>query len=142
MAGGRGGAGGDRAAAARSAVRADATAPAVVMIASPKHDSQWRIIGGTVEHTEDGGATWQSQSTGVVTKIRAGAATEASVCWLAGAEGVVLRTTDGTTWRRLPFPEAADLIAIQATDAAHAAVTSADGRRFTTADAGATWIRQ
>jgi photosystem II stability/assembly factor-like uncharacterized protein len=74
-----------------------------------------------------------------VTPIRAGAAPEARVCWLAGAAGVVLRTIDGTTWTRMTLPEPADFIAIQASDAAHATVTDAAGRRFATIDGGATW---
>jgi photosystem II stability/assembly factor-like uncharacterized protein len=51
----------------------------------------------------------------------------------------VLLTTDGRQWRRLTFPVAADLTAVQATDARSATVTSVDGRRFRTADGGATW---
>ena len=119
-----------------------AAAPAPIVIASPDRDSQWRIVNGTVEHTADGGVTWQSQPIGVATPMRAGATPGARVCWLAGVAGVVLRTTDGTTWTRIPFPESADLVAIQATDASHATVTTATGGRFTTSDAGATWIRQ
>jgi hypothetical protein len=139
-AGGRGG-GGDRDFAARNALKAKAAAPAAVVIASPDRDSEWRIVSGTVEHTADGGATWQPQAIGVVTAMRAGAAPAARVCWVVGAAGVVLRTTDGTTWTRIPFPEPSDLVAIQASDASHVVVTTADGRRFTTSDAGATWVR-
>jgi photosystem II stability/assembly factor-like uncharacterized protein len=136
--GGRGG--GGRALAAESAANAAAGAPhAPIVITSPDRDSEWRIVGGTVEHTADGGTTWQPQATGVVTPIRAGAAPEARVCWLAGAAGVVLRTIDGTTWTRMTLPEPADFIAIQASDAAHATVTDAAGRRFATIDGGATW---
>jgi photosystem II stability/assembly factor-like uncharacterized protein len=135
--GGRGGAG---AFAARDATKAAADAPYVpIVITSPDPDSAWRIVGGTVEHTTDGGATWQSQPIGVVTPLRAGAAPEARVCWLAGAAGVVLRTIDGTTWMRMTLPEPADLVTIQASDASRATVTDAAGRRFATNDGGATW---
>jgi hypothetical protein len=145
LAGGRGGgAGGGRAFAAQDAMKttAQAAAPAPIVIASPDPDSRWRIVGGTVEHTADGGATWQPQSIAVATPIRAGGAPAARVCWVVGGAGVVLRTTDGTTWTRIPFPEPSDLVAIQASDASHVVVTTADGRRFTTNDAGATWVRQ
>jgi Putative zinc-finger len=137
VAGGRGGAG---AFAARIAAKAAGDASrAPIVITSPDRDSVWRIVGGTVEHTADGGATWQPQAVGAATSIRAGAAPEARVCWLAGAAGVVLRTIDGTTWTRMTFPEPADLVAIQASDASHATVTDAAGRRFATNDGGATW---
>jgi photosystem II stability/assembly factor-like uncharacterized protein len=128
--------------AAPSAIKVAGAAPGPIVIASPDRDSQWRIVAGTVEHTTDGAATWHSQSIGVATPLRAGAAPAARVCWLAGAAGVVLRTTDGVTWLRLPFPEPADLVAIQAGDAAQATVTTADGRRFSTHDGGATWTPQ
>jgi len=119
-----------------------AASPAPIVIASPDRQSLWRIVGGAVEHSNDGGGAWQTQALGVATPMRAGAAPDARVCWLAGVAGVVLRTTDGATWTRIPFPEAADLAAIQATDASHAAVTTADGRRFATSDGGASWVRQ
>jgi photosystem II stability/assembly factor-like uncharacterized protein len=61
------------------------------------------------------------------------------VCWLVGARGLVLLTTDAVRWRRMAFPESVDLVAVQATDASHATVTAADGRRFSTSDGGATW---
>ena len=64
--------------------------------------------------------------------VRAGAAPAARVCWLVGARGVVLLTTDGATWRRIAFPEPVDLVAVQAADAAHATVITATGRRFST----------
>jgi hypothetical protein len=119
-----------------------AAVPAPIVIASPNRDSQWRIVGGAVEHTVDSGATWQTQAIGVATPMRAGAAPEARVCWVAGAAGVVLRTIDGVTWTRIPFPQSVDLVAIQASDVLHATVTTAAGARFTTSDGGATWIRQ
>jgi hypothetical protein len=118
-----------------------ATAAAVV-IASPARESQWRILNGAVDHTNDGGATWQAQSIGTDVPVRAGAAPAARVCWLAGAGGLVLLTTDGSRWRRIDFPDPVDLIAIEATDASHATVTTATGRRLSTSDAGASWIRQ
>jgi hypothetical protein len=115
---------------------------APVVIASPDRESQWRIVGSAVEHTADGGSTWQPQSVGVATPVRAGAAPAALVCWLAGVGGVVLRTTDGATWTRIAFPEPADLVAILASDASHATVTTATGRRFSTSDGGKTWTRE
>ena len=114
-----------------------------LLIASPDRQSQWRIVGGTVEHTADAGATWQAQRLGAdLPVVRAGAAPAARVCWLVGARGLVLLTTDAVSWRRMAFPESVDLVAIEATDASRAIVTTAAGRRFSTADGGTTWIRQ
>ncbi len=126
--------------AAQPAMKEAASVP--VVIPSPDRASQWRIVGGAVEHTADGGVTWQSQPIGIATPVRAGAAPAARVCWLAGMAGLVLRTTDGATWIRIAFPEPADLVAIQAADASHATVITATGQRFSTSDGGATWIRQ
>jgi photosystem II stability/assembly factor-like uncharacterized protein len=61
------------------------------------------------------------------------------VCWLVGRAGTVLLSTDGATWQLRPFPEGADLVAVRATDANNASVTTVDGRRFSTADGGLTW---
>jgi photosynthesis system II assembly factor YCF48-like protein/putative zinc finger protein len=127
---------------ANEAMTAKAAMPAALLIASPGRDSQWRIVENTVEHTNDGGATWQTQTLGVDVSVRAGAAPAARVCWLVGARGLVLVTTSGADWRRIEFPESVDLVAIEATDTSHATVTTATGRRFSTADGGKTWIGQ
>ena len=72
----------------------------------------------------------------------AGVAPSRNVCWLVGANGVVLLTTDGQTWRRLAFPELTGLSAVTAADAISATVRTADGREFVTKDAGITWIQR
>jgi photosystem II stability/assembly factor-like uncharacterized protein len=60
---------------------------------------------------------------------------------VVGKAGAVLLTTDGVTWRRVAFPEMADLSAVRATDARSATVSTVDGRMFTTTDGGETWSR-
>ncbi|HUL74066.1 MAG TPA: hypothetical protein VLT86_13250 [Vicinamibacterales bacterium] len=112
------------------------------VIASPDPRVRWRIAGATVERTTDSGSNWLATPTGLDVQLTAGAATSSSVCWLVGRGGAVLITTDGRTWRRVAFPETTDLSAVQATDAQSAVVTTADGRVFSTSDAGATWIRR
>jgi photosystem II stability/assembly factor-like uncharacterized protein len=69
----------------------------------------------------------------------AGAAPSANVCWLAGRQGLVLRTTDGQRFQRVSLADRGDISAIRATDALHATVTMADGRQFTTIDGGVSW---
>jgi photosystem II stability/assembly factor-like uncharacterized protein len=127
----------NRAAAAMMAKPAQS--PAQTIIASPDRDWQWRIVDGEVEQTHDAGRTWQPPALGATHAVRAGAAPAAHVCWLVGARGVVLLTTDGTTWRRIAFPEPLDLVAVQAGDAARATVTTATARRYATTDGGQTW---
>lgn len=63
------------------------------------------------------------------------------VIWTVGRAGVVMLSTDGRTFLRLPFPETVDLAAVTATDERRATVTTADGRVFQTADGGRTWRR-
>ena len=113
-----------------------------IVIVSPNRDSQWRIVNSAIEHTTDGGRTWQAQPLGAGAAIRAGAAPGAQVCWLVGARGVVMLTTDRVTWRRIAFPDLVDLAAIQASDDAHATVTTATGRSYVTIDGGKTWTRR
>ena len=63
-----------------------------------------------------------------------------SVCWFVGRAGLVLLTTDaGATFTRVDLAEPLDLASVSATDARHATVSTADGRRFRTDDGGRTW---
>jgi putative zinc finger protein len=62
------------------------------------------------------------------------------VRWRFGAQGLIQRSIDGgKTWTLVVFPEKADITALTAPGAQTATVTLADGRRFTTTDAGKTW---
>ena len=112
-------------------------------IVSSNSASRWRITPDPafVQHSADGGATWEMQRTTVTTTLAAGASPSPSVCWLVGSGGVVVLSTDARTWRRVSFSENADLVAVSATDASTATVTTADGRKFSTSDGGATWDR-
>jgi len=117
-------------------------APQTVIVSS-NPASRWRILqGGQVQRSADGGATWQTQTTGVSDTLSAGSSPSPSVCWLVGPRGIVLRTTDGRSWTRIPFPEAVPLTAIRATDADTATVTTEDGRQFVTDDGGRRWARK
>jgi hypothetical protein len=115
---------------------------AVVMrteIVSPNAQIRWRIAGQVVDRSSDGGVTWEAVPTGVGAELTAGAAPSTTVCWLVGRGGVVLLSIDGRSWRRVPFPESSDLMAVRAVDARVATVSTADGRIFSTSDGGATW---
>jgi hypothetical protein len=112
-------------------------------IASPDPAVRWRVgSGGLVRRSIDGGITWLDQPSGSTADLLAGSAPSSVICWIAGRAGTVLLSVDGRTWQPRPFPEAADLIAVSAADAKTAAVTTSDGRRFSTTDAGLTWLRE
>ena len=111
-------------------------------IASPDRESRWRAgAAGVVHRSTDGGLTWALQQTGTTANFTAGSSPARDVCWLVGRGGTVLLSVDGTTWQLRSFPEKIDLVAVQATDAKSATVTTSDGRRFSTTDGGATWSR-
>jgi hypothetical protein len=123
---------------ARAASRT--SAQPLVVVQARGGSTRWRITApGSVQRSNDAGATWETQSTGGPTIISSGAAPSASVCWLVGKAGVVLLSADGRSWRRVPFPEPVDLASVVATDANTATVTAASGRRFTTTDGGKSW---
>jgi hypothetical protein len=122
----------------RFGARADA---ATTEIVSPDPAVRWRVLGSALEHSGNGGTTWEPVSTGFAAELTAGAAPSATICWLVGRRGVVLLTTDGRTWRRVAFPEMTDLSGVFTVDAGGnvASVSTVDGRTFVTTDAGATW---
>ena len=114
-------------------------AVAPVEIASPDPSSRWRIVNGAVERSQDGGASWIATRLQAGDSITGGTAPARSICWLIGPGGLVMVTADGLTFARVPLPERVDLTAVTATDALTAVVTTVDGRRFRTDDAGRTW---
>ena len=114
----------------------------ILEIRAPDPATRWRVTAALVERSIDAGSTWTAVPTGVSAEILAGAAPSALTCWLAGRGGVVLLTTDGTTWQRVTAPDTTDLSAIRATDARNATVTTVNGQEFTTTDGGRTWIRR
>jgi photosystem II stability/assembly factor-like uncharacterized protein len=97
---------------------------------------------GVVERSTNGGATWQKQSTGASIMPTAGSSPSPLVLWLVGPQGLVLLTTDGSSWKRLTFAETTDLTSVHASDDKSATVTTSNGRTFSTADGGATWERR
>lgn len=117
-----------------------ALAPRASEIVAADGTARWRFgFGGTLFKSADG-ITWERQQTGTTLDLLSGSAPTSSVCWVVGREGLVLVTDDGEHWRRLPFPEAVDLVHIEARDARSAIVTTADDRRFETTDAGQAWL--
>jgi hypothetical protein len=122
----------------RAAQLAAPAASRVVVSSNPQ--IRWRIgVAGAVERSSDGGSTWETQQTGALVTLVAGAAPSPTICWMVGPAGTIVRTIDGRTWRLIAFPEAVSLVSVRATDDKSATVTTSDGRAFTTSDGGATW---
>jgi hypothetical protein len=112
----------------------------VAVIHTPEAKILWRIAsGGFVEHSEDGGATWQGQLPTPNAHLVAGSAPGPNICWFVGDDGIILLTKDAKSWQTIPPPVHADLTAVTAQDASSAIVTAADGRKFITTNHGKTW---
>jgi hypothetical protein len=126
------------------AVRSAGEATDTIAFRSPDGTHWWRITGGRVAQvSDDKGATWSTRyAADEKTSLTAGSAASATVVWIVGRGGAIFVTADAITWRRVAFPERVDLNAVVALDARRATVNTADGRSFTTADAGATWTRK
>ncbi len=124
---------------ARAARRQYATSrPLVPGIASPDGTVFWRFYGSTIERSNDS-VFWDTVFTGPGLTLTAGSAPAATVCWIVGRQGVVLRAIDGKTFVRVMSPSQSDLLVVRASDAQSASVTTIDGRTFETADGGTTW---
>ena len=92
--------------------------------------------------------TW-SRVEGVTVRLRGVSAVSSEVAWASGAEGTVLRTTDGgRTWHRRPVPGtgALDFRDVDAVSAATAHVLSIGpgdaSRIYHTEDGGTTWTER
>jgi Putative zinc-finger len=111
-----------------------------IRISTPDSRVLWRIrSAGLVEKSADGGATWQAQLSNPDAHFVAGSAPAAQICWVVGNSGMIFVTKDGAAWMTIPPPMAADFVAVAAKDALSATVTTADGRNFSTVDAGKHW---
>ena len=100
----------------------------------------WRLGEASIERSDDAGKTWRAQSSGDVTGLLGGSAPSPEVCWLAGRNGLMLRTTDGGEhWERLTSPTAGDLSQVIAANAGNATVETSGGERFFTRDGGRNW---
>lgn len=112
------------------------------LIRTPDAAVLWRIAGGGfVERSNNGGAAWQEQLVDPQVQLVAGAAPSTKICWVVGHGGAIFLTKDGKKWREIAPPERMDFVGVAARDASTATVTSADGRKFSTANGGKSWER-
>jgi hypothetical protein len=128
--------------AAPRAAAAERQVSANIAVISPDPLVRWRAAGGVIEGSTDGGKTWASQLIVLDTEILAGASVSAQVAWFVGRHGFVARVTDGKDWQQRPFPERVDLVAVRASSALDAQVTTMDARVFRTVDGGLSWTLQ
>jgi hypothetical protein len=112
------------------------------LIAPPGSAFLWRAgRAGVIDFSRDAGASWSSQSSGVLVDLFAGSAPSDNVCWIVGRLGTILLTTDGGAhWKLLASPTKDDIGGVQATDALHGRVwNSRNTKIFETSDGGLTW---
>jgi photosystem II stability/assembly factor-like uncharacterized protein len=108
-------------------------------VAAPT-ETRWRVSNYTVvQRSFTGGRSWDVIPVDPPSQILAGSASSPMVCWFVGTRGLVLLTTNATTFVRVRFPETVDLTQIAAASATEAVATTRDGRVFQTADGGTTW---
>lgn len=111
--------------------------------APPGNGVTWRYgQGGVIERSTDGGQTWERQRSGVTAALTDGSAPTDRICWIVGARGVVLRTTDGSTWVRVASPTMVDLVSVHAWNDANSTITAADHTEYVTTDGGASWRKR
>ncbi len=108
----------------------------------------WAVgLGGLVERSTDGGATWAAQPTGSDADLWSVAFADADHGCVVGGQatadepGVILRTTDaGADWSDVtPAGLTATLTNVSFSDATHGWVGTAVGTVLKTTDGGATW---
>jgi hypothetical protein len=92
-----------------------------------------------IERSDDAGSTWRLEHEAPRQRVLAGACPSATVCWLAGERGLVLRREPSGRWLERGLAIPASITAIAADDALRATVTTAGGTRLGTSDGGLTW---
>src|SRR5687767_4237119 len=93
---------------------------------------------------------WEAQTSGVMVRLRGISAVSARVAWASGANGTLLRTTDGgRSWARLATPAGGEKLDFRDIDAVSDSTAYAlsigsgeTSRIYKTRDSGATWDLQ
>jgi hypothetical protein len=122
-----------------------------ILLKSASGSTFWRVgTAGVIERSSDAGKTWSLQVSPSKEDWLAGAVVSETVCWIAGRNGAIARTTDGKNWESVAPPSQAAAknaklpawTGIAARDARTASITGSDGTRFATTDGGKTWQQQ
>jgi hypothetical protein len=111
-----------------------------LQIVAADGNARWRVTAARLEFAPRAGAPWTPAVLPTdASLLTTGSAPAGTICWMAGRDGLVVVSTDGRRFVRTTVPAAADIVRVVADGARTAVVTTGDGRRFQTADQGATW---
>jgi Putative zinc-finger len=113
-----------------------------LVVTSPGSSITWTIHTNHVQYAENGQPAPVQDFLPTNSAIAAGSSPGGNVCWLVGAAGAVVRTTDGRNWLAANSPANVDLTGITATTAKAATVTASGGKIYVTSDGGQTWKAQ
>jgi photosystem II stability/assembly factor-like uncharacterized protein len=98
---------------------------------------------GTILKTDDGGATWTKEVSGVSASLTAVDFVSTTVGFAVGKSGRILRTRDGGAhWVKLISGTQKRLSAVCFVNASHGWVVGASGARLRTTNGGRTWLGQ
>lgn len=107
-------------------------------------DSGW-VVGnlGSIAHTEDGGLTWETQTSGVRESLQAITCTDKNRCWAVGEKGIILTTKDrGNRWKIVRSGLFTRLFAVSFVNHQTGWAVGEDGFIAHTTDAGESWSKQ
>lgn len=125
------------AAGARQEARLMRKAGEPALFAAASVTETYRVSGGRIERSRDGGATWASAYADPMLAFTAAACAPDGLCWFGTSTGVVVRT-GSTGFVKSHLPEALPIAAITAGPGVEATVATAS-RSYHTTD-GSTWI--
>jgi photosystem II stability/assembly factor-like uncharacterized protein len=98
---------------------------------------------GAILHTEDGGVTWLTQSSGTTERLNAVQFITKDKGWAIGERGVILNTIDGgKTWQPQSSGTREDLHDISFVDTDFGWIGGSFGTILHTSNGGDTWIKQ
>jgi uncharacterized repeat protein (TIGR01451 family) len=98
---------------------------------------------GAVIFSGDAGATWTAQTSPTEVGLFGVDFVDATHGWAVGWGGVILATSDGSTWQtQRPSANAPSLYDVDFVDTAHGWASEEGGLVWATTDGGATWLGQ
>jgi len=108
------------------------------------NDNDGWIVGdnGTIQHTCDGGENWQTQSSGVSSKLWGITFVSKDLGWACGTNGTLLKTEDGgETWITLLAGDTLDgiYVSLAFTDENYGWLSNNNGSILRTTDGGLSW---